>query len=599
MVETEDYRQTTGLRGNIRNVGRDTFRETRLAQHSGESLLGPPGVKGKYASKRPYSQYGDDGYDKLAPMSSQDTEWMVVEPIPPKALATSLPPSPAETACPTSKKFGEENITTSMEVEHVPDGANGYGPHSTPTICRTSSSMSLESKTTVGKEHFDHIRYQHPQTPSVASSILINREEVLPSVSERDLELLLKLRRRIQLLRVQIQVQRGVVELKREALFEADEQYIKRIRTNHVAKDFSDQTNPTEAMALENLWRLCQGARDSYGPAEDSLRSMENRLESEEARLVRVEERLYRRLESSHSRLDVASPLQNEDESSSQNGGNDITSEPGSTKSKPASDVDYDEYLWRLGNLDLLYERRQGLFNEKLILEEEQEKRHRVGMVLDAESVDFLSHFEEIMAPVTTEIEEVSRDIERLKVICIKKGLMDIYGNLIQGSAIDENLDSNLQEDEQPGLPAENSKPSQHENPSGSNEVDFRVSASYGDFGPFINLWLLHKLRSSAVEVLVLACFVAETVNNLDELNWQAEALRLWDQDGAWESRPGQLWESLGSYVTSISRVYASKKPDKEDLIALAKGTRSLNSFSSWPSYNFKSLLRPNAKSAS
>jgi hypothetical protein len=597
MVATEDYRRTTGLQGDIRNVARDTLRETSLAQHSGEGLLGPLNINARYPSKRPYSQ-DSASYHRLAPMSSQDTEWMVVEPIPRNALATSLPPSPAETACPTSQEFGERDITTPIEIKHDQDGANGHSSHSTPKSCRSSSSsMSLESKTTVGKEHFNHFRYQHPQTPSVASSVLINREEDLPSFSEKDMALLLKLRRRIQLLRIQIQGQRRVVELKREALFQADEQYIKRIRTNHVAKDFSDQTSPTEVVVLENLWRLCQSARDSYGPAEDSLRSMENRLEGEEARLLRVEERLYRRLESSQSRLYVASPLQIEDDSSSQDGGNDATSEPGSTKSKPAGEVDYDDYLWRLGNLDLLYERRQGLFNEKLMLEGEQEKRHRVGMVLDAESLDFLGHFEEIMAPVTTEIEEVSRDVERLKELCIKKGLMDSQGNPTGGQAIDENPDSNLQE-EQPELPDEHSKPSKHENPSGSNEADFRVSASHGGFGPFINLWLLHKLRSSAVEVLVLACCVAETVKNWNELNWQAEALRLWDQDGAWESRPEPPLECLESYVTSISCVYANKKPDKEDLITFARETHSMNSFSSWPSHRYKSLLRPKAKSA-
>jgi hypothetical protein len=597
MVATEDYRESACLRGNTHNAQQDTFCEGHLHEHGGEAELGLPSLNGANRSKRRYSQDSNVGYTKHAPMGTQDAEWMLVEPIPPK-LATSSPPPPVEAASQTSLKLEEKSMTKSEEVEHLANGMNGTGSHSTPKSRRTSSSsMSLDSKT-IYKEPFDHIRYQRPQAPSIESSVPANRQVTHPGVSEQDLKLLLKLRRRVQLLRLQIQGQRGVVELMREAQSDADEQYIKRIRTNHVSKDHSEQTNPSEALALENLWRLCQAARDAYGPAEDSLISMEKRLEVEEARLERIEERFYQRLDESQPASQATSLLTIEDEAAYQNEDDDESSEQGSTISRPADEVDYDDYLWRLGNLDLLQERHQSLVNEKLMLEEEQEKRRRVGMDLNAESLDFLGRFEEILAPVKMEIEEVSKDIERIKQLCIKKGLMDAHGNPIQAPAIDETPESKSQEEVQSELPAEHSKPSQHQDPSGNNEADFRASASHEGFGPFINLWLLHKLRSSALEILLLACYVAAAVTNLDGINWQAEALRLWDKDGAEEATPGQLWKGLESYVTSIPRFYTTIERDKEEHIATAKKTRSLESIASQISLTIKSFLRPKAKSA-
>ena len=249
-------------------------------------------------------------------------------------------------------------------------------------------------------------------------------------ISDTELKRLLKLRHRVQTIRLQIHAQRAQVDAKRDAQSDADEQYIKRIRTNHVTKDQPGQTDASELPVLENLWRLCQATRDAYGPALDSLLSLEYRLEMEEAKLERIEERVYKQLNMTQpeSPITFSLPLRKQNDDASQDEDFESTSQS-SQESKHTDDVGYDDYLRRLGNLDLLQERYQSLINEKAMLEEEQAKRWRVGRVLNSENMDFLAHFEEILKPVRDEIGEVSEDVKRLKQLCLEKGLMDADGN--------------------------------------------------------------------------------------------------------------------------------------------------------------------------
>ena len=120
-------------------------------------------------------------------------------------------------------------------------------------------------------------------------------------------------------------------------------------------------------------------------------------------------------------------------------------------------------------------------------------------------------------------------------------------------SAVGEASPSESGEEAKFERPAEHSKPPQCQEPSGNNEVDSSVSVCHGGFGPFINLWLLHKLRSSSIEVLLFTCYVAASVDNMDGLKWKAEALRLWKQDGAGKNTSEDV-ERLESYIISSIR---------------------------------------------
>jgi hypothetical protein len=537
MVATDEDQDTACLHGTTRKAPRDNFREAQLVEHGcdgGEGSLRIHDIKGAQLSKHVDTQNGDTDHSKITIANFPSTEWPIGEPIPSEALATSLRPPPLEAASNTSPEQGENKISMPEEREASINGLNGTSSHSggtSPTM--SSRSMSLDSTPTVYKSFDDQLRYPTPKTPSISSHVVVNRTEKLAGISEEDLKILSRLRRRVQLLRLQVQGQRVLIESKREEQSSADEKYIKWIRTHHVSKENPGQIDASEVQALETLWKQCQAARDAYGPAADSLFSLEYGLEVEEARLEQIEGRVYGQIDVSQSSSRLTSYPKDSDDDISQTEDHDAASDKRSQPSQNTSQVVYNDYLWRLGNLDLLQERYQGLINERSMLEEEREKRQRVGLDLDSEDLDFLAHFGDTLEPVRKELAEVSADVERLKQLCIEQGLMTIDGKPTWTSADDAASISESGEETQSELPTDHSKPSQHQKPSGNNEPDSRVSDSHGGFGPFINLWLLHKLRSSAMEILLLACYVAARVYSMDGLKWQAEALRLWGQDRA------------------------------------------------------------------
>jgi hypothetical protein len=600
MVATDGNRDSATLQYVTRNKQRDTFCEACFVEHgennSGEDRLRAPTPRAAQPSK----QNGNVRQSGTAPSNCQSTTWLAGGPIPSEAHATSFAPSPPDVNCPTSPNLEEKKILMSKSIEHSMNGRDGARSDSKQTLPRRSSSiMSLETTSATYRDPDDAILYQRPQSPFISSSLYVKHAEKPPGISDAELRRLLKLRRRVQTIRLQIHAQRSQVDAKRDAQSDADEQYIKRIRTNHVTKEQPGQTDASELLILENLWRQCQAARDAYGPAVDSLLSLEYRLEMEEAKLERIEERLYEQLDMTlpESRIISPLPLAKQDDDGSQDEDDESTS-PSSQESRHTDDVGYDDYLRRLGNLDLLQERYQSLMNEKAMLEEERAKRFRVGRDLDSENMEFLARFEYIIKPVSVEIVEVSEDVKRLKQLCLEKGLIDANGNPTQDSTISEESPAELGEEARSERPAEQSKPSQYQEPSGNNELGPSISVYHGGFGPFINLWLLHKLRSSPVEVLLFSCYVAACVDNMEELKWQAEALRLWDHDGAGKNTRENV-EHLESYiVSSIHRTF-----DKDSTFERKQypGARKVDSSKSTMNRTTLPILfrsRPRAKSA-
>jgi hypothetical protein len=560
MVATDRNRDPAGLQGTTRNGQRYAFREAPPVEpggDGGEGGLRADALKTMQLFGHEYTHNSAVGHLEVTSTEFRRARWSVGGPSPPKTVAT-LPSTHMEATSQKGRNIKQMKTSMVKDIEKSANGANGAGLHSsTMSPCTSShSSISLKPKTALDLDSDGPIRYPQPRTPSIDSPILVKPTKRPPGISDAELKRLLKLRRRIQALRLQIYKQRGLVDAKRDAQFEADERYMKRIRTNHVTKEQPGEMDASEFLDLENLWRLCQTARNEYGPAVDSLLAMENRLESEEAKLERIEGRLYEQFNPSRPTSPVIGPVNDLNMDTSQEEDSDDSSSQSSQEHTQTDEVNYDDYLRRLGNLDLLQERFQLLINEKAMLEEEQTKRSRVGKDLDSESRDFLARFDDILKPVGDEIEEVSHDVERLKQICMEKGLMDADGNSTQIHPFGKASPWESGEQVQTENFAEHSKPPQHQEPSGNNEMGTRDSDSHGGYGPFINLWLLHILRLSRWQILLLACWVAACVNNIDELKWQAEAIRLWEHDGAGKGTPedAERLESYSIHYTPILR---------------------------------------------
>jgi hypothetical protein len=359
-----------------------------------------------------------------------------------------------------------------------------------------------------------------PEAPSTSSQ----SSDAMSS----DWRRVLKLRERVLNLRLQIQEQRTVVQSKQEAKSDADEKYIKLIRTWHVRCE-GPVENDSELIELEELWRQCQAARDAYGPAEDALNAMEDRLEIEETKLSQAEDQFYGQLSLPQNSLSAESSPENLDDSSDQN----------SMDSEPEYEPLYEDYLRRLGNQDLLLESYGGLMNEKSRLEAERERRRQVGVDLDDEDLEFLAKWANTIEPVKRELEEVSRDVERLKEMCIAQGLIDSSEPPTQPSETYEEHNPVLAENPQSDKNSTHSKLSQPQNATSNNEASSSTYIIQGqEFRNNVNSWLLDKLRSSSVEITLLASFVIQEVRGMDTTTWQLEVLRLWAKDGAGLEEP-------------------------------------------------------------
>ena len=387
-----------------------------------------------------------------------------------------------------------------------------------------SISLSRDTDATTYNDSSGAIRYPLPHMP-IMDPEGPNSSSPSSSTIDNGRSRVLKLRERVKNLRLQIQEQRAVVQSKRETKADVDEQYIKMIRKRHVRYE-SPAENGSELTALEELWRKCQAARDAYGPAEDSLNIMEDRLETEEAKLSQAEEQFYVQLS-----LPRYSPAPE-----SPNGTYDDPSDQGSVDSEPEYEPLYEEYLRRLGNQDLLLESYGGLINEKNRLEAEQLRRRRVGLDLSGEDLEFLVGWADTVEPVRKELDEVTKDVERLRKMCVAQGLIDDSGPPTQLPETREEQSQISDDHSQSEEDSTQSKAPQPQKATSNNEASSSPYISYEqDFGDNVNVnsWLLDKLRSSSHEIALLASFVFHEANGTEAKSWQPEVLRLWADDSA------------------------------------------------------------------
>ncbi len=188
------------------------------------------------------------------------------------------------------------------------------------------------------------------------------------------------------------------------------------IRTRYITQDHPEQVDSSELYTLETFWEQCQEAQKVHCEEERILSSLEEKLQAEEAMRAWIELRML-----------SASHLYDRGNGTSQDEDSDESTDESS------QDSDYDNYLWRLGNLDLLQERYDGLISEKLKLEEEQKKRSRVGLDPESKDTEFPADFEENLKLMGREVDEVREDVGWLKQLCVEKSIIDADGNRAVG----------------------------------------------------------------------------------------------------------------------------------------------------------------------
>jgi hypothetical protein len=156
------------------------------------------------------------------------------------------------------------------------------------------------------------------------------------------------------------------------------------------------------------------------------------------------------------------------------------------------------EYLSRVGDTQILKERLAELDLERSRIAEEQRLRSQFGIALDEESYAFLSTYDNSKSETEAELAETERDVACLYAKCQEEGLLgsdDAINHVTKSPTLDlDDLAFSLQ----------------NSDPLRASELDNRspffeqnISKEI-DTTRFINKWILHGLRQSAMEVKLL-----------------------------------------------------------------------------------------------
>ena len=276
-------------------------------------------------------------------------------------------------------------------------------------------------------------------------------------------------------------------------------------------------------LALEASFKKLQDARNDYGPLEEAYNALEEQLNREEYEAKELKEKMLRFEASAPDfEIDSRSSRSSEDSETSE-----IVREPGHPL--------YEEYMSRLGDADLCREALSDLMIEHENLLHAQEVRRRVGRELLLDDQMTLENFPSAEAKLLDNLRRIEADVEHLKLECIREGLFGENGDEDEGQEIDilqpsiGSVDPEQAEYDKYPLLLEKPEEKEDENKSKVLLTDFKE----GDVGDRITCWLLHKLRSSGLEVELLARITDELDRSTNTEKWQEEVLEFWFFDSA------------------------------------------------------------------
>lgn len=316
---------------------------------------------------------------------------------------------------------------------------------------------------------------------------------------------------------------------------EADDVLFRRMTERRLlGEDVEEKRLLSGEKSTDELMQECQAIRDNYGPLEDSCNRLEDELSSDEFRQNQLEEELYKHLEQQPFRpnSDRGPPAQD-----------NSTTPSFAPYPVPPESLETPElhplvraFLSRLGDLYLLIEEHGDLIDDKENLDEEKATRARVGLQLSPEDQTFLDQFEASESHLTTKINEIQREVEMMRKDCFERGLIDENDeptDLVTQEKLyfREEKDLNAQETSEYVkypllLPRQGIRDG-----AGENEVEEAPDGKSNDTTNRINRWLFDKLRSSPLEVRLLASTFQHVGGGKTNDRWQSLVLDFWFRD--------------------------------------------------------------------
>jgi hypothetical protein len=348
---------------------------------------------------------------------------------------------------------------------------------------------------------------------------------------------------RIKILRADVWSMRSNLSEKRSVLrdmgFEksiADDRFMKFIRTNSLAT-LSREDKSKEQDALTKLFEECERLRNEYGPLEDDCNLLENVLNNREYEMQKLEAALDERwTEAPHSQQEATSPH---------------SSAPPSEYSGSQLSQHFhprvEQYLSKLGDVEIYRERLEWHAEEKLTLEEEKSRRERVGMKLAEADLNWLANYADVEAALESQLEDAEEEAERLRRECYDLGLVDEDGEALdlerqERQVFVDDVDAGIEQSDFVKFPVLLPPPGVKEVlhpspplPDFDKEIQQENTTSI-DPSDRINFWLLENLRSSPLDVNLLVRIYQFHFGPIKQGDrWQIDVMELWYSDDSKE----------------------------------------------------------------
>jgi hypothetical protein len=332
-----------------------------------------------------------------------------------------------------------------------------------------------------------------------------------------------KLRTDIWGMRSRMHEMRRVVKEKQQAKSVADNKYFQYMRLRGLGMSPGDK-DISEQKTMEELFQSCEKARDEYGPLEDDCTLLENHIGSQELELQRLEEKFYERpFEPPPSQTEgLGSPQPSP--TVSLYSGSDASQEfhPLVTK-----------YLSRVGDVEILKERLDEHLEERYILEDEKAVRQGLGYDLAEPAQKWLDNYSITETLLMNQLEEAELEAANLRQNCFSRGLVDQEGNPTDLESQEQRYFA-----DDVGPEKERSEyvkyPILIPRPGSRLQLKYPVSdseASPDDSGNLVSHWLLQQLRSSPLDVNLLARISESLFDYINREKWQFDVMKYWYKD--------------------------------------------------------------------
>jgi hypothetical protein len=380
----------------------------------------------------------------------------------------------------------------------------------------------------------------------------VNRPAKLPPESQaqdsseldKEWAKLKKLRVEIWGLRSRMHQQRKALREKRQAASVADNKYFQHVRARDLGMTYGNQDISKEQKTVAQLFQDCETARDEIGPLEDDLLLLEDHVGSQELELQRLEEIFYQQSdEPPGRRTPVAAPSHH-------------SRNPSTYSESELSEQFHplvSEYLSKIGDIGILQERVDWHEEEKYTLEQEKTTREGVGLLLAERDQEWLDNYLTTISLLLKELEEAKEQAKKLRESCYAQGLVDEEGNPTDFETQErqkfiDDVDAGSETSEYVKFPLLIPNPATQRiefNDSGLDPTEDKVE----DADDRVNQWLLRQLRSSALDVNLLARTYESRYGTINGEKWQHDVIALWYKD------PSENKDALHQIPSSVIAV--------------------------------------------